>query len=103
VLTRAVGLRGARRDACQVAGHAHAPVSGGSCPGRSVRSVTNWEYLRLSTEIGTDDPELPASVDDWLMRIVSLGVQGWEAVGPVVLHDQPGEVRFLLMKRASKT
>ncbi len=68
-----------------------------------VRPVTTWEYLRLSTEIGTGEPELPASEDDWMVRLTSAGANGWEAIGPVVLHDQHGDVRFLLMKRASKT
>jgi len=62
--------------------------------------VTTWEYLRLSTEIGTGEAERPASEEDWMMRLRSHGADGWETVGPVVLHDPRGDVRFLLMKRA---
>jgi len=65
--------------------------------------VTTWEYRRLSTEIGTGQPELPVSEDDWMVRLTSAGAEGWEAVGPVVLHDQPGDVRFLLLKRPGRS
>ena len=61
--------------------------------------MTTWEYLRLSTEIETGEPE-PVGEDDWMVRLTSAGADGWEAVGPVVLHDQHGDVRFLLMRRA---
>lgn len=64
--------------------------------------MTTWEYLRLSTEIGTGDRELPASEDDCMVRLTSAGTDGWEAVGPVVVHDQHGDARFLLTKRATK-
>lgn len=62
-----------------------------------MRRVTDWEYLRLSTEIGSGDAD---GEDDWMSRLTSHGHQGWEVVGPVVLHDRGGDVRFLLMKRA---
>ena len=61
--------------------------------------MATWEYLRLSTEIATGDPELPASQDDWMARLTAAGAEGWEAVGPVVLHDRDGDGRFLLLKR----
>ena len=64
--------------------------------------MTTWEYLRLSTEIGTGEPEMPASESDWMVRLASAGADGWEAVGPVVLHDQHGDERFLLMERAQR-
>jgi len=65
--------------------------------------VTTWEYLRLSTEIGTGASGLPAGEDDWTSRLTAAGAEGWEAVGPVVLHDASGDVRFLLLKRPRST
>lgn len=58
--------------------------------------MADWEYLHLSTEIGTGDLD---GADDWTARLLAHGREGWEAVGPVVLHDQRGDVRFLLLKR----